>query len=140
MLLFRNLFTITKFYVTPCSENKNFCEVFFLCFLYSELLCERKWTNIFICRQLWIFQTQKLLQGMLSVVVMKVMHGVDHREYTIRRAHFQFAVAVLVLTTYWEFIHIVWLICLAASSSEPYFITNSYFTNLLLVLCHPSLV
>jgi hypothetical protein len=37
--------------VTSCSENKNFCEVSFLCFLYCELLLERKWNNIFLYLQ-----------------------------------------------------------------------------------------
>jgi hypothetical protein len=35
-----------------------------------------------------------------------------------------------------EFIHIVQLICLATSSSEPFFITNRYFTNLLSCAYH----
>ena len=47
-LLFRNLFTVRIFCVTSCSENKNFCEVSFLYFLYSELLHERKWNNIYL--------------------------------------------------------------------------------------------
>jgi hypothetical protein len=37
--------------VTSCSENKNVCEISFLCFLYYELLLKRKWNNVFLYLQ-----------------------------------------------------------------------------------------
>jgi hypothetical protein len=38
-----------------------------------------------------------------------------------------------------EFIHVLQPICLATSGSQPFFIRIRYFTNLLFVICRPSL-
>jgi len=48
LLWFSEMYLPSQYFVLPPVLKTIFCEVSFLCFLYSELLHERKWNNIYL--------------------------------------------------------------------------------------------
>jgi hypothetical protein len=130
--------------VSSCFENINFCVVSFLCFLYTEILLECKWSNIILCLQVDMDTAHSD-----SDEVDAVSFG-DEVDAIVLPLWVNYLKCLFPLYSgrlgahyIWDvsqFFHVVQLICLATGSYEPFFIWIRYFTNLLFLICRPSLI